>query len=143
MNGRQAQRKFHGAQVLGGVVASLCGLILYWLFGPLQQAVSPTLGDVGATIVAMGLLALVGAVGARLLRYSWAILVVPACFLVFWYLGGVIDALLPGRLYRPWELAGLVDMLGLFAFYMAPPLLIGAVIGATASQWTQRLRPRR
>lgn len=90
----------------------------------------------------MGLLALVGVVSAYLLRSWWAVLVVPACFLVFWYLGGVIDALLPGRLYRPWELSGLAEMLGLFALYILPPVLVGAAIGAAASQWqwTQRLR---
>lgn len=141
MNRRQAEEGIHSVQILGGVVAAVCGLALYWLLGPLQQAINPTLGDVGTTIVAMGLLALIGAVGSLLLRSWWATLVVPACFLVFWYLGGVIDALLPGRLYRPWELSGLADMLGLFALYMLPPLLVGAAIGAAASQWILRLRP--
>ena len=136
----QAEKGIHGAQFLGGAVAAVCGLALYWLLGPLQEAIGPTLGAVGTTIVAVGLLAMIGAVGAYLVRSWWAILVVPACFLVFWYLGGVIDALLPGRLYRPWELSGLSEMLGLFALYILPPLLVGAAIGAAVSQRKPRLR---
>jgi hypothetical protein len=140
INKRHAAGGIHGAQVLSGVVTAAFGLALYWLLAQLQETLGPTLGDVGTTIVAMGLLALTGAVGAFLLRSWWAILAVPACFLVFWYLGGVIDALLPGRLYRPWELSGLTEMVGLFALYILPPVLVGAFMGAAASQWTQRQR---
>lgn len=140
MNKRQVEGGIRSSQILGGVVVAVCGLALYWLLATVQEAVQPALGGVGTTIVGMGLLVLVGAVGAYLLRSWWAMLVVPVCFLVFWYLGGVIDALLPGRLYRPWELSGLAEMLGLFALYILPPLLVGAAIGIALSQRTQRPR---
>lgn len=141
MSKRPAAGGIHGAQILGGAVAAVCGFALYWLLATVQEAIHPTLGDVGTTIAAVALLAFVGAVSAFLLRSWWAILIVPACFLVFWYLGGIIDALLPGRLYQPWELSGLAGMLGLFALYILPPLLAGAAIGAAASQWASRSRP--
>ncbi|HEX8996629.1 MAG TPA: hypothetical protein VF812_11405 [Ktedonobacterales bacterium] len=140
MSRRRTGGGIRGSHILGGVIVAVCGLVLYWLLAALQEAIHPTLGDVGTTITALGLLALVGAVGAYLLRSWWAILIVPACFLVFWYLGGVIDALLPGRLYRPWELSGLAGMLGIFALVILPPLLVGAVIGVAVSQRAQRLR---
>lgn len=143
MNKGQAEGGIRSSQILGGVVVAASGLALYWLLATVQEAVHSALGDVGATIVALGLLALVGAVGAYLLRSWWAVLVVPACFLVFWYLGGVIDASLPGRLYRPWELSGLGGMLGIFALFILPPLLVGAAVGVAISQRAQRLRPMR
>lgn len=33
-----------GAQILGGVVAAVCGLAFYWLLAMAQEAVHPTLG---------------------------------------------------------------------------------------------------
>jgi hypothetical protein len=147
MNGQYGQPASGGipvTQVLGGVMAAGCGLALYWLLGPLQEALQPLVGQTGATAAAIAVLVLTGGVSAFLMRSLWALLIVPTCFLVSWYTGGVIDALLPGRLYKPWEPAGLLEMLGLFVIYLLPPLLVGTAIGAATRTWLEaRLLDRR
>lgn len=141
MYGQGGSNRMRAIQILGVAVAAVCGLALYWLVSALQEALTPVVGETASSFASLGAVALIGAVSAYLMRSWWAVLIVPASFLVGWYLGGVIDALLPGRLYKPWELSGLGGMLGIFAIYLAPPLLAGATVGVTIYQWLRARRP--
>ncbi len=140
MNNRQSGSAWTAALwVLGGVVSAVCGFALYTLLSSLQEALQPVVGSTGATLGAIGVLLLVGAAGAFLIRSWWALLIVPACFLVGWYVGAVVDALQPGRAYRPWEPSGVGGMLGIFALYLLPPVLVGVAVATGISQvWRNR-----
>ncbi len=83
---------------------------------------------------------LVAVVSAWLLKTWWAMLIVPAAYLVGYLVGGVVDAWVRGSMYSfGYMLQYLALALVVFGMFDLAPLLIGGAIGTALAR--RKTRP--
>lgn len=130
-------------RLLGVVVPLACGLAYFPVIGPISEAIGPTVGTAGVIVVQVGLLLVVGALGALLLQTWMAPFIVLPSFIVGLLAVQVINFLQPGagagaRIYPE-------DLVFLLAFVVLAmvPLAVGAVLALAGDAWRQRRRAAR
>lgn len=118
--------------ILGVGLPLVAGTMFWWI--PALRGYADVMDDFTTGAIVLGVTMALSFVAATALRSGWALLIVPAA----WVVGETVTALIMslGASNVDWE--GFLPLLVGVIFYALPPLLIAAGLGMFFGQWLTR-----